>query len=176
VRRDAIRTDGRIAGVNVGGTTTSVVLGTTDGTILNRHAWPTQSRDGEALFAAIVSAIAGVAPDASAIGVAIGGPMDMRTGTLIAPVHLPGMNGFPLLARLRDTFASPVTVHHDAAACALAEYRWGADRGADGRQSPAALDVTSRSAPSGCGERVAAWGTRSAICHGVSRLRGRAPR
>jgi glucokinase len=121
-----------LAGVNVGGTTTSVVLGTADGTIVARLAWPTQTHDGEALFAAIVAVIADIAPSAVAIGVAIGGPMDARTGTVISPPHLPGMHGFPLAARLREAFARPVTVHHDAAACALAEVFWGADRGAKG--------------------------------------------
>jgi glucokinase len=42
------------------------------------------------------------------------------------------MHGFPLAARLREVLGRPVHVHHDAAACALAEYRWGADRGAHG--------------------------------------------
>ena len=121
-----------LAGINVGGTTTSVVLGTPDGSVLARRSWPTQAQDGEALFAAILAAIAEVAPHAAAIGVAIGGPMDARTGTVISPPHLPGMHGFPLAARLRAAFAGPVTVHHDAAACALAEFRWGADRGAKG--------------------------------------------
>jgi glucokinase len=121
-----------LAGVNVGGTTTSVVLGTADGTILARRAWPTQAHDGEALFAAVVAAIAELAPDAPAIGMAVGGPMDARTGTVISPPHLPGMHGFPLAARLRAALARPVAVHHDAAACALAEYHWGADRGAGG--------------------------------------------
>ena len=121
-----------LAGVNVGGTTTSVVLGLPDGTILERRAWPTQTRDGEALFAEIVAAIADIAPHASVVGVAIGGPMDARTGTVISPPHLPGMHGFPLGARLRDAFTCLVVVHHDAAACALAEVRWGAERGVNG--------------------------------------------
>ena len=43
-----------LAGVNIGGTTTSVVLGTPDGTILERRVWPTQAHDGEALYAAVV--------------------------------------------------------------------------------------------------------------------------
>jgi glucokinase len=119
-------------GVNVGGTTTSVVLGNADGAIRERRAWPTQTADGEALFAAIVAAVREIAPDAEVAGVAIGGPMDARTGTVIAPPHLPGMHGFPLAARLSEALARPVRMHHDAAACALAEYRWGADRGADG--------------------------------------------
>ena len=118
--------------MSVGGTTTSVVLGTASGEILARRAWPTQASDGEALFATLVTAIRDVAPGAQSIGVAIGGPMDAETGTVIAPPHLPGMHGFPLAARLRAAFAGTVTVHHDAAACALAEHRWGANQGANG--------------------------------------------
>ncbi|MBV8580694.1 MAG: ROK family protein, partial [Candidatus Eremiobacteraeota bacterium] len=124
--------NGLLAGVNVGGTTTSVVLGTRDGTILERRAWPTQANDGTALYAAVVDALRALSSDVTAVGVAIGGPMDARTGTVIAPPHLPGMHGFPLRERLRADMARPVTVHHDAAACALAEVRWGADRGAGG--------------------------------------------
>ena len=106
--------------------------GTGDGVVLGRRAWPTQARDGETLFGAIVDAVRELAPDARTIGVAIGGPMDARTGTVLSPPHLPGMHGFPLAARLRETLDRPVHVHHDAAACALAEYHWGADRGAHG--------------------------------------------
>ncbi|MDB5040957.1 MAG: glk [Candidatus Eremiobacteraeota bacterium] len=114
--------------MNVGGTSTSVVLGTPDGTILERRAWPTQARDGEALYAAIVSALREIGADARAIGVAIGGPMDAHRGVVLSAPHLPGMHGFPLRERLRADFGRPVSVHHDAAACALAEVRWGADR------------------------------------------------
>lgn len=91
-----------IAGVNVGGTTTSVVLGTRDGEIRARRAWPTQAQNGEGLFQAIVAAVRDLAPHATCAGVAIGGPMDARSGTVLAPPHLPGMHGFPLAARLRD--------------------------------------------------------------------------
>jgi glucokinase len=123
---------GLLAGVNVGGTTTSVVLGTPDGTLLQRSAWPTQAHDGDALYAAIAGALRETGADARAIGVAIGGPMNAHTGIILSPPHLPGMHGFPLGERLRADLGLPVAVHHDAAACALAEVRWGADRGARG--------------------------------------------
>jgi glucokinase len=38
------------------------------------------------------------------------------------------MHGFPLRDRLQRDLGTTVTVHHDAAACALAEVRWGAQR------------------------------------------------
>ncbi|HEY4442053.1 MAG TPA: ROK family protein [Candidatus Elarobacter sp.] len=119
---------GRFAGVNVGGTTTSVVAGGADGTTAERRAWPTQARDGEALYGAIVDAVRAIGADAEAIGVAIGGPMNACTGVVISAPHLPGMHGFPLRERLERDLSKPVTVHHDAAACALAEVRWGAQR------------------------------------------------
>jgi glucokinase len=123
---------GLVAGVNIGGTNTSVVLGTPDGTILQRRAWPTQARDGDALYAAIVDALRAIANEARTIGVAVGGPMDARAGVVLGPPHLPGLHGFPIGARLRADLGRPVAVHHDAAACALAEVRWGAGRGAGG--------------------------------------------
>lgn len=121
-----------LAGVNVGGTTTSVVIGDASGAIVARRAWPTQARDGEALYAAIVDALRTIGEGAERIGVAIGGPMDARRGIVVSPPHLPGMHGFPLADRLRADLGKAVAVHHDAAAAALAEYHWGADRGAGG--------------------------------------------
>jgi glucokinase len=121
-----------LAGINVGGTTTSVVCGTADGRIVERRAWPTQAQDGERLYGAIVEAVRSVAGGADLLGVAIGGPMNAHTGVIVAPPHLPGMHGFALGERLRADFGRPVAVHHDAAACALAEVRWGADRDVQG--------------------------------------------
>lgn len=124
--------NGLAAGVNVGGTTTSVVLGTPDGTVLQRTAWPTQAHDGDALYAAIVEALRELAGDARTIGVAVGGPMNARSGVVLSAPHLPGLHGFALGPRLQADLDRPVTVHHDAAACALAEVRWGAGRDAAG--------------------------------------------
>ncbi|HEY0613603.1 MAG TPA: ROK family protein [Candidatus Elarobacter sp.] len=121
-----------ITGVNIGGTNTSVVVGTSTGEVLARTVWPTQARDGEALFEAIAHAIAQLAPESRRIGVAVGGPMDARNGTVISAPHLLGLHGFRLGPRLRERTGADVVVHHDAAACALAEYRWGAARGARG--------------------------------------------
>jgi glucokinase len=54
--------------------------------------------------------------------------MDAHRGVVLSAPHLPGMHGFPLGDRLRADLGRAVRVHHDAAACALAEVRWGADR------------------------------------------------
>ncbi len=108
------------------------MLGDADGIVRARAAWPTQAHDGDALLAAIVAAVRQIAPQAERIGVAVGGPMNARTGAIGAPPHLPGLHGVALRTRLETALQLPVTTHHDAAACALAEWHWGADRGAGG--------------------------------------------
>jgi glucokinase len=120
-----------IAGINLGGTSTSVVGGRDDGTILARWSAPTPAGDGEALLRMAVEAVRIVAPHAERVGVAVGGPLDAIAGVVTTAPHLPGLRGLPLRYRLAHELGVPVTVHHDAAACALAEWRWGADRGRD---------------------------------------------
>lgn len=125
---DAVAT---IAGINIGGTTTSVVGGLPDGTILSRWSAPTSTQNGEALLSAVIDAVRAVAPSARRIGVAVGGPLDVVQGVVTAAPHLPGLWGLPLRDRLAGALDATVAVHHDAAACALAEWRWGPDAGRD---------------------------------------------
>jgi glucokinase len=122
-----------LIGVNIGGTTTSIVAAHDDARIAARRAWPTRSERGaEIYFAEIVQTIRALAPSPRAIGVSIGGPLDAHRGVLHQPPHLPGLEGFPFLERLRELFEAPLVLHHDAAACALAEWRWGSEAHAAG--------------------------------------------
>jgi glucokinase len=122
-----------IVGINVGGTTTSVVAADSDARILDRRAWTTLTECGGQQFVSeIAAAIGELTSRPQAIGVSIGGPLDVASGTLIDPPHLPGLAGFAFSAALRERFNAPFALHHDAAACALAEWRWGTDAGAAG--------------------------------------------
>ncbi len=122
-----------LIGINVGGTTTSVVVGEANATIRARRSWPTRSERGPLQFVdAIVSAANELCAAPDAVGLSIGGPLDVRRGVLIDPPHLPGLAGFAVRDALAARFSAPVVMHHDAAACALAEWRWGADAGAAG--------------------------------------------
>jgi glucokinase len=88
----------------------------------------------EQLWAAVDGALgraaAGQAYDA--VGIACGGPMRWPEGR-VSPLNVPGWRDFPLLERVRSSYAGqrPVRIHNDAVAVAVAEARWGAGRGAD---------------------------------------------
>src|SRR5215469_12936814 len=123
----------RLLGINVGGTTTSVVLGDEDATIVDRRSWPTESERGPMHFIdAIVTGANELCAKPDAVGLSIGGPLDVTRGVLIDPPHLPGLAGFAVRDALAERFTAPVVMHHDAAAVALAEWRWGSDAGARG--------------------------------------------
>jgi glucokinase len=65
-----------------------------------------------------------------AAGAVVGGPMDAERGIVLSPPNLPGWDGIPLKSILEDRLGIPARIEHDAAACCLAEFTWGAGRGA----------------------------------------------
>ncbi len=72
----------------------------------------------------------GVAPaDLRSVGVATPGPLDRERGTC-SPPNIPGWQDVPLRDGLADALGVPVHLENDANAAALAEWRFGAGRGA----------------------------------------------
>lgn len=126
-----------IIGLDVGGSKTAVVEGTTDGLILQRSEIPTRA---EAPFdetfpnlAALIDTHMAVAREngrtVEALSVSIGGPLRIETGEIINPPHLPGWHNLRLSERLRDRFPNiPNFIEHDGNAGALAEFHFGAGR------------------------------------------------
>ncbi len=126
-----------LLGLDIGGTKCTVVLGTAAGEVVSRRQWPSRAERGpEAMLADLIDAGRSLINEAkaspAAVGVAIGGPMNGRSGVIHSPPNLPGWDDLPLRERLVEAFGLPVAVHHDAVACALAEQRWGAAAGAEG--------------------------------------------
>lgn len=120
-------------GLDIGGTKSAAIVGDGEGQILHRIQWPSDvSRGPTAMIDELGAHAARLIQDHSqiaGIGVAIGGPLDAANGIILSPPNLPGWDRIPLKQILHDRFRVPVTIEHDAAACALAEYRWGAGRG-----------------------------------------------
>lgn len=119
-------------GIDVGGTKCGAVVGDLDGIIHHDVNWPSQAAEGpESMLAEIYRETQMLLSqhDVVSIGVSIGGPLDTRKGIIQGPPHLPGWNDIPLKSYLEARFQLPVHIEHDAAACALAEHRWGAAQG-----------------------------------------------
>jgi glucokinase len=123
----------RIIGCDIGGTKTAVVVGTTEGVIERRTQFATLPARGwrvvlDELQRHITDARAS-APDAHAVSVSIGGPLDVLKGIIKSPPNLPGWDDVPLKEVLARETGLPVFVEHDGNAGALAEHFFGAGRG-----------------------------------------------
>ena len=97
-----------IIGLDVGGTKTAVVEGSSCGKILQRHEMPTESdRPFEQNFPRIAQLVEQIMAAAqsggrqpAALSVSIGGPLRIADGFLINPPHLLGWHNLPLKQRL----------------------------------------------------------------------------
>ena len=66
-------------------------------------------------------------PDA--IGISIGGPLDLQRELVCSPPNLPYWDDIPLPRLLSERYGVPASMEHDARAGVLAEWRFGAARG-----------------------------------------------
>ena len=66
-----------------------------------------------------------------AIGVSCGGPLNSRTGVILGPPNLPGWDEVPITDMLTERFGLPAYLRNDADACAVAEWQFGAGKGAE---------------------------------------------
>ena len=126
-----------LLGLDVGGTKTAALIGDVRGGVLSRREFSSAPRRGfqpmfDDLCRAAEAALAGAAERGrvAAVGVSIGGPLDTGAGVILSPPHLPGWDRIPLRALLEERLGLPVHVEHDAKAGALAEWMFGAGRGA----------------------------------------------
>lgn len=128
-----------ILGVDIGGTKSAVVLARPDGEILHRRSEPTRpdARGPEAVLERLavmaremMEVEAVTVSEVRGVGVSCGGPLDTKTGIVYAPPNLPGWEGVPVKRFFEKALDLPTVVENDANATALAEWRFGAGRGA----------------------------------------------
>jgi glucokinase len=127
-----------ILGLDIGGTKTAVVLGDGTGRVFQRTEFATRPQRGfEPTFAELCEHVQRVQAQAEAVGtpasvvsVSIGGPLEIERGIIHAPPNLPNWVDIPLKSLLEEQARLPVHVEHDGNAGALAEWYFGAARGA----------------------------------------------
>lgn len=127
-----------LAGIDIGGTKTAVVLSTAPPQTEIRLVFPTDPDNGpEPALKRIIENLShalrsrGLSPcDLAAIGVSCGGPLDVERGLIQSPPNLKTWNDVPICQILENQFQTRCYLENDANAGALAEARFGAGRGA----------------------------------------------
>lgn len=117
----------RLLGVDIGGTKCAVILGDNAGNVLQKAVFPTQDCAGT--IARICAQAAAFTPF-DAIGISCGGPLDAAAGMILSPPNLPGWDRVEIVRILSEAFHVPAFLRNDADAGALAEWQFGAGRGA----------------------------------------------
>jgi glucokinase len=124
-----------ILGFDIGGTTTTAVVGLASGEILAQEKKLSEAGRGFNAMWDLISSTGASLIDSfgqpAACSVSIGGPVDSKHGIVLSPPNLPGWQNIPLKTMLEERFGVPTVVEHDAKAGALAEWMFGSAQGAD---------------------------------------------
>lgn len=120
-------------GFDIGGTKCAVSLGeVVDGTItvLGREETPTTTP--EETFDRLAPTLARFQADKeiAGAGISCGGPLDTENGVILTPPNLPKWHGFAIVSYIKKRFGLNAVLENDANACAVAEWRFGAGKGA----------------------------------------------
>lgn len=124
-------------GVDIGGTKCAITYGFVDEqgiTFKDEERFPTGAPDetvaeiGQSLRRLMEKHQLSVS-QIGAIGISCGGPLHTAKGLIMSPPNLPGWDGIPIVAMIRENFGVKVGLQNDANACALAEWKCGAGRG-----------------------------------------------
>jgi glucokinase len=120
----------RAIGVDLGGTKILAGILDRDGSVEERREWPTPLNSQEELLQALARSVEDVlADDVAAIGFGIPSTIDQRSGRAVTSVNIP-LADLDLRAWMRERFGLPVGIDNDANAATLAEWAYGAGRGA----------------------------------------------
>ncbi len=126
--------DAVFAGVDIGGTKCSLVLGNKNFDIIYKAVFETRTGRGyEAILEEFMFHIDKGLKDnnlnISGIGISCGGPLDSAAGMIYSPPNLPGWDNVPIVKIFSDRYGVSTSVQNDANACALAEWMMGSGKG-----------------------------------------------
>ncbi len=124
-----------LLGFDIGGTKCAVVTAEWDGnslTLLKKARLETDLTVPPAtMIARLIDMADGILEGTpNAIGISCGGPLDSKSGVILCPPNLKGWINVPVAEQIRAHYGVPVHLQNDANACAVAEWKFGAARGA----------------------------------------------
>lgn len=120
--------------IDVGGTKSAVGIVTRQGRVVGRRVEPARVATGPMAMVDRYVAMARELMDTCdgvrlvGVGIGCGGPLDIGTGVIHSPTHLPGWDELPLKDWIEARLNLPTTVENDANAAALAEWLFGLGR------------------------------------------------
>jgi glucokinase len=117
-------------GIDIGGTKTSVSLGSCEGMILAKKVFATSEDPQEVIEAICIASTQVIKTNkVQAGGISCGGPLDAELGLILSPPNLPSWDKIPICSILSSRLGIPFFLENDANACALAEWYWGNGKG-----------------------------------------------
>lgn len=126
-----------VVGVEIGGRGLRVVLATADARILDTERAIDAATTAHATVDTACTLIDQVlarrqltSAEIAGIGIAFGGPVDVRRGITLRSHRIEGFEQFPLVGVMEDRFGVPAVIENDARAAAFGEFTHGAGRGA----------------------------------------------
>ncbi|MBN3039407.1 MAG: ROK family protein [Candidatus Omnitrophica bacterium] len=125
-----------IIGIDIGGTKTSISLGSSQGKILAKEVFATGSlkttlSQAKGVIRAFLSRYDKGLKRTKGIGISCAGPLDLKKGILYNPPNMPTWRNVPLKKIFAQSFNLPVALDNDANAAALAEKLFGAGKKVD---------------------------------------------
>jgi glucokinase len=127
-----------LLGVDIGGTKCAVIFGKYDDvnlTVADKIKFPTASVDKTleeimATLEKIIEKNALTPENTETVGVSCGGPLDSARGIIMSPPNLLGWDDIPIVELIENRLGIKAKLQNDANAGALAEWRFGAGKGA----------------------------------------------
>lgn len=118
--------------MEIGGTKQQVALGTRDGVILERDSVKLAQTDAQSILHWLEEHISALVRGRAiaGCGVGFGGPLESKTGQVLASLQVPGWEHFPLRTWFQKRFSFPTLVANDTFTGGLGELHAGAGKGA----------------------------------------------
>ncbi|HSQ39299.1 MAG TPA: ROK family protein [Anaerolineales bacterium] len=121
---------GHVISIDVGGTHMRAAAYAPNSQIHIQHQRIKTHAPDEKVFDRMAALVESIWPgDVDAIGVSSPGPLDSRTGVVMATPNIKEWQNFPLTASLMKRFGVPTFLDNDANLAGLAEWKFGAGRG-----------------------------------------------
>lgn len=122
-------------GFDIGGTKCAVCVGYEDNgnlVITDKKSIPTDLTVSPYEMIDRMCALAeNMTDDFSVIGISCGGPLNSREGVIMSPPNLKDWDNVRIKEYLEERYGGKVYLQNDANACAVAEWKFGAGRGAE---------------------------------------------